>query len=391
MKRFIFFLIWVAIAGLVGVYLVHNHGSLIVTFNDTMIRMPLWLFVLAVIIALLVLKVIYRFLAKIFGFPSSISRGFYKRRQKKSIIQLKKLLQNFVTGDWSGVEKYAAGKADGKSIGLDGEMSYFAVKAQLEQDNFLQAQAGLKDFPKENRSSEMFYWLSATTYIGLDEYDRAIKVLEKAQASFSSSFTINCLYFKALLMTKRYSTAVKLLDKMRRLKGVDDKLYKHFEFTAYKGSLLEASMVNPLKVNQSWEIIPSALKKNREIIFTYINALFEQGQSEEANRKIGVVFKKNAGKEFIPLLEKWDFNGKENDLLRQILAVKLINMTSLDYLNIAKVYLKLKEYKSAATYIQKSCEIKESISAYVLLAETYNRQNLLAQEAECYEKLHKII
>jgi heme biosynthesis-associated TPR repeat protein len=392
MRRFLFFLFWVAISGLIGVYLVHNHGSLIITFNNTMISMPIWLGVLALIVALIALKVIIQIVAKIFGIPFQIGRGLSRRKQRKAIELLREMLTSVIIEDWLEVEKQTnKPKNNGKALQLSEEVSYFEIKSQIEQGNFLAAQKELKLLSEENKETVMYYWLLASCFIGQGDFDQANKTLEVANEKHSSEFVLTKLYFRVLMSSKRYAKAASLLDKIKRMRDLDKVAFKSDQVQAYSGSLVEASKISPMAISESWDRIPSALKNNREVVVAYIDALFKQQQKDKAFSITEKYIKKDPGKEYLPLLESHDFGGKEISFLNKILNIKLINVSADDYLNIAKVYLKVKEYKHAIEYIKRSLEINETLNAYVLLAETYNRQNLLAQEAECYQKLHKMI
>ncbi len=373
MRRFLFFLFWVAISGLIGVYLVHNHGSLIVTFNDTMVSMPLWLGVLALIVALIALKVIFQVIAKIFGIPLRIGRGLSRRKQRKAIVLLKEMLASVIIEDWLEVEKQAGKpKNSGKALKLSNEVSYFEIKSQIEQENYLAAHKELKLLSEDNKDSVMYYWLLASCFIGQGELDQANKTLENANEKHPESFVITRLYFKVLITSQRYAKAVSLLDKIKRMRDLDKVAFKSDQVQAYMGSLVEASRISPMAISEVWDLIPSAIKDKREVLVAYIDALFIQQQKEKAFSITEKQVKKNPGIEYLQLLEKQDFNGKEITFLNKILDTKLINVKADDYLNIAKVYLKVKEYQHAVDYINRSIELNAVSYTHLTLPTIYS-------------------
>lgn len=105
MKRFLWLLIILLIAVVIGIVVAQMHGYVLISLGATSVTAPLWLAVIAFIVACIIVYFVVRFIRLLYLVPKGWRLSFLKSRAQKRENTLKAGLNAFLVGDFQTAKK----------------------------------------------------------------------------------------------------------------------------------------------------------------------------------------------------------------------------------------------------------------------------------------------
>lgn len=280
MKKFLFLLIVLLFAVVIGIKVAQDPGYALFVYQQWSVEMPLWLsFVLAMFV-LMIFYVAVRFV------DSFKLYGNYLRvwnRQRKSNYAHKMLcrgLIELIEGHWQSAEKYLLLKVKRSETPLVNYlMAAKAAQAQGEhdrRDEYLRLAYGV------NPEAKIAIGLTkAELQLDQKQLEQALATLKHLkQLSPKHSHVLQELY-KLDLELKDWAHLKIMLPLLHKAKLLNSERYADLESQVFQGLMLDAMSLEEL--HQQWTAMPRHVRKCGDVVFAYAKKLigFDQAASAE--------------------------------------------------------------------------------------------------------------
>ena len=390
MRRFIYLLIWVGLSGGAGLYLVHHHSRLVVTFDQTMVAMPMWLALLSAAIGLVALWILWHILSRLWRLPQHWCQRRAAKKTRRAYGMVKQMIMRTMVADWSGLVRLVRRDKDAAAL-FGEETAALEIQALLAEGSYQQAARQLKAWHEAHGNTPLYEMLRMKVARALNQEETALQAARGAAAGTTDA---SVLYqaWETMLAFAYTTEARRVLETMKRYKCLTFERWEQLALKTWRCHIREAAQRHPEAVENAWDAIPRRLKKHSELIAAYLSALGVQQQHERRIKVGSKAIRHKPHKCYLPLLAQWDWNGQEARLLWLISEAGNQHFGARDYLYMGSVALKIRDYSRGVGYVRKVLEIQPcSIKAYVLLADLYQHLDQPDRQQACYERLHQLI
>lgn len=279
MKRFLWLLIILLIAVVIGIVVAQMHGYVLISLGTTSVTAPLWLAVIAFIVACLIVYFLVRFIRLLYLVPKGWRLSFLKSRAQKREKTLKAGLSAFLVGDFTTAKKRFKELANHRYMAPETwfMMSRSAALAgdRSESIDALHQAAKLK-----------FKDRSALTLLEVDSLLEEGKLNEasvKLQPLLQSQPKSLPVIQRSLALEKRRNNWSAVIALLPRFKKVVDSTQVNDQFIeAYRGLFHQADSED--RARAIWSEVPKTLQGDAVLTASYVRTLASFKAYERADQ-----------------------------------------------------------------------------------------------------------
>ena len=384
MKRFILAaLLAIIVSVTIGVTAFYNGaGYVVFSFAQYTVETS-FIFMLGFLaISFFILYYLFRILSKLLYFPNYMSRRHTERQSERSKNALVKGLIEMSEGRFEQAEKILIKQADASDTSL---LNYLmAARSAQQVEAYDRRDEYLRLAHEATPSADIAIGLTqAELQLSHKQLEQALATLNHLSNVSPKHGYVKKLQARAYQQLGDWDSLVPILEDVRRLKAMDERLLAEDEVEAFNG-LLKSSIkqVDGDKTNATWQNMPKRLKNNTRLIQVYCNYLVKNNHHQEAE----VLVKNQLSDTWNDELAMLYSNIKVEDGTRQLetaetwLHGQARNAVLL--LVLGKLCVNCQLWGKARSYFESSLGVQPSAEGYLKLAELLDNKMDEHEEAQ---------
>lgn len=267
---------------LVTLAAMHNPGYVLIERSPWSVEMPLTLFVLLLIAAVVLLYILLHMTMRLLRIPRDVGRWRLDRRLRHQQKALHAGLVKFLEGDHAGAEKDLVGDIKAEDVpGIHYLVAACAAQGQghrEERDEYLtQAQRA----PGLALAAGL---LQAYLHEAAREYERSLATLNALRISHPGNRTVLRLLAQRARGLRDWTTVTQLAPELRRHKAMEPAAIDDLERDAHRHLLILAAAHAQADTEAVWHAIPRSHRQHPTLIALYARNLIRRGEIDEAER-----------------------------------------------------------------------------------------------------------
>lgn len=372
-------LILLGLGALLGLWLLHDPGYVLVSWGLTSVEMSLWVGIVAWLLSLLVAMVCTDLLVRLLGFNGWWSRWTQQRHLQRSARALQEATVAYERGDWRRAERqfFAAARLSPQPL----PAWLGAARAALRGQAMDRAEQYL--VLAEERGNRLAVGLArARLLMGGGRWEQASVLLARLQDKFRKDESVLRLRVDVLTRLQKWGELADLLPLLRRGKS-EDARFEALEKRACREVLAwlgqAASRVDRSytvgKLEQYWATLPRHLRQDEELRVAYAEQLIRIGADDEAEALLAGQLGKEWSPAAIEAYGRTRSTRPDAALARaQALEAEHPHNPAL-LLALGRLCLQNRRWDEARHYFEASLALRKSPEAYAELVRLLARLN----------------
>lgn len=273
MKRLIFILIALAAAVWIGLNLHRGPGIIVVSFAGWRIDAPLWLGLLALLLAYILLYYILSVISGVVYIAKNlktIAANFSKKRANQ--LNIKGFIAAF-EGKWAMAEQALVQSAHASDMPW---LNYlFAAKAAQAQGEEKRSDNYLDQAHKQSSGTQTAITLtSAKLHYQRGQYQQSLHLLKDLYVKMPTHPTVLKLLQEVYIQLGDWENLRKLLPKIKQSKNISPQKYQALENRVWTELLrVTCQDKSDLATTKLWQTMPKRLRQEMDIVLLYVNFL----------------------------------------------------------------------------------------------------------------------
>lgn len=367
MKTLFLSLLILGLAVWFGVTLHNNSGYVLIAFSQWTVEMPLWFFVVSL---LLLVGGSYLLLRTIIGLVRAPYRlkNFYRRtRMHRAREKMRTGFIALAEGRWKDAERLLSSTASTLPHSL---LSFLgaAIAAQqvgaLERrDNYLRLAHG------STKNADVAVSLTqARLQIEQGQLEQGLATLQLLRQLSPKHDYVLTLLKDVYASLGEWNALLELVGNMQSRKIISEAEAEKLQALAYSMLLKNASAQSFMALESTWGNIDKRLKNNTELVSAYVDLLLEHQRSDIAEEILREYFKKHWDEKLVRLYGL--IMGR--DLIKQLATaetwLKAHPTDPVLLLTLGRLSLRNQLWGKGRQYLQKSAELAPNVETYLALA-----------------------
>lgn len=320
MRYAIILLVFAAAMTAAGTLLSQNEGYVEIGLTNGTYKMPLWYFIVALVVLIVASIIAFKILATIISIPGLTKRFGKKRRAYKANELLQKGMLAMGKGQWKKAEKILV-KGARLSHNANNDPSLFLSTAAQAAQN-LGAEERRDQYLLEARQLSVEGIDTITTALSeasihLDEKqpEKALAVLQPHRTSHYSNPKLIQIESEAHAQLDRYDEVWQLLPSLKKYLPSKQAYEERQEEVA---KALFASPNSSLEsIEKAWSELSKSSRKDEGVLLNFISALIYRDEEERAEKMLSSMIKTDYSDPLIHAYTQLDI-GSSNDRLRKV-------------------------------------------------------------------------
>ncbi len=267
---------------LVTLAAMHNPGYVLIERSPWSVEMPLTLFGLLLIAAVILLYVLLHVVMRLLRLPKDVGRWRLDRRLRHQQKALHSGLIKFLEGDHAGAEKDLVGDIKTDDVpGIHYLAAACAAQGQGRQEKRDEYLTQAQRMPGLALAAGL---VQAYLHEAGREYERSLATLNALRISHPGNRTVLRLLAQRARGLRDWTAITQLTPELRRYKVMEPAVIDDMERDAHRHLLLLASHHAQTDTETVWRAIPRAYRQHPALIAIYARSLIRQGAMDEAER-----------------------------------------------------------------------------------------------------------
>ncbi len=267
---------------LVTLAALHNPGYVLIERSPWSVEMPLTLFVLLLVAAVVLLYTLLHMTMRLLRIPRDVGRWRLDRRLRHQQKGLHVGLIKFLEGDYASAEKDLVGDFKAEDVpGIHYLVAACTAQGQghrEERDEYLtQAQR----VPGLGLAAGL---LQAYLHEAAREYERSLATLNALRISHPGNRTVLRLLAQRARGLRDWTTVTQLAPELRRYKAMEAAAIDDLERDAHRQLLALAATHAQADTEAVWRAIPRTHRQHPTLIALYARTLIRRGETDAAER-----------------------------------------------------------------------------------------------------------
>jgi HemY protein len=280
----------VAVALLIGFQ--HDSGYVIVHFSHSQVELAFWTAIIGTLIAFIVLYVIVRILARLFGLGSY----FRKRKKVRVAGSIKELteggLTDTVNGRWASAHNQLEKAAELSRNKLIPRL-FCALNAHL-AGNWATRDTALSSVDTKNKSEQTTFQLARAQFlVASEEWEKALSCLKNLHQQDSSHPQINFLLAKTCFHLHEWQQLHQLLPNLKKNKSIDAALLQRWQDTCFLKRLQQATRQCTDFLLDTWKRADRSEREKTAARHAYVDGLIRLNEFQRAKSELTGLLKKS--------------------------------------------------------------------------------------------------
>ncbi|WP_298135436.1 heme biosynthesis HemY N-terminal domain-containing protein [Acidiferrobacter sp.] len=260
----------------------HDPGYVLIERSPWSVEMPLTLFGLLLIVAVILLYGLLHMTVRLVRLPKDVGRWRLDRRLRHQQKALHSGLIKFLEGDHAGAEKDLVGDIKTDSVpGIHYLAAACAAQGQGHPEKRDEYLTQAHNVPGLGLAAGL---LQAYLYEAAREYERSLATLNALRISHPGNRRVLRLLAQRARGLRDWTTIAQLTPELRRYKVMEPAAIDDLERDAHRHLLVLASQHAPGEIEAAWRAIPKAHRQHPSLVAIYARSLIRQGAIEEAER-----------------------------------------------------------------------------------------------------------
>lgn len=374
MRYAIILLLIAATLTLGGTYLSQHEGYIELGLSGGTYQMPLWYFLVALVVAIVVIMVVVKVLWTIIRLPA-IARRFGKgRRQKVTNDLLQKGMLAMGKGQWKKAEKLLVKGSRAAYKAKQDPSLFLASAAQAAQQQGADQRRDQYLLEARQLSVEGVDTLAAALsearlHLDSGNADNALTTIRPHRMLHAQNPQLLAIESEANEQLGNYQQVWHLLSSQK--KNFASKAdYQERQKSVAKG-LFNAENASLEAIEKTWSELPRQLKQDESVFLNYVSGLVNQGEEEKAEKLLEKAIRKDFADPLIHAYTQLEVGSSTHRLekFQQWLRYKGDNA----YLNYgaAKSAYQSEQFEQAKSYAETSVKSQPLPEAFALLGKIY--------------------
>ncbi|GGF95703.1 MULTISPECIES: hypothetical protein [Cysteiniphilum] len=265
MKKIIWLVLICALAVLISLWVIANPGVVAFFVKDTLIKLPLWLFVVLIVALFCVLGLLYHLLRLVLLSPKQWWQGLRIRKRDRLTYKLVEMQRAYLLRDHHLLEKkYTLAKLNMPIVGDGLVMLYW--QGLLAQGKYQELQSILQTSSKANKKTFVWRYYQAMIFYKVEAFDEAMPLLLTLIKDSPNSIEIIEALINSQLAERRIIDAKNTLLKHQRflssstIDNVFQQLFSH--------------AISLRDLNEIWQSVPRTHSLTLDAEYAYFNRLY---------------------------------------------------------------------------------------------------------------------
>ncbi len=397
MKWKIIFLVALIIGALGGSWLKNLPGFVIIAYEKTSYEMRLWVAVVIILFVWSLFLLFGIFIRSLLNNTKKMKGWTDGRQWKKARKQTIQGMLAFSEGRWQQSEKAmiaAAKQSDTKLVNYLIAAQAAQYQNQEGQDSLERRDTYLRAAHKLEPSAGVAIGITqAQLQLDNCQNEQALATLTELKTKSPNHPFIIKLLCIAHQRLNDWNSIIELLPFIKKFKVYNEEKLNEIEDQSVRNLLSSIAKNSELeKLKDTWQTLPSQLRKKESNQLFYIKMLTKFDQMDEADQLIRTYFKKKGSESstLIKAIEQFgeikssntnqQFNFLENWYTQSNQAPNEI------YLSLGKVAFNAELWGKARFYLERSLQSNPSAEGYLMMANTLKKLNDHELAEECFKQ-----
>lgn len=374
MTKTLFIFLILLLSVLLGVYLQHDPGFVLISVNHWSLETTLWVAIPALFLLIILIHVLLLTWHKISRIPGSISHWRNNRRIKKSQKNTRKGLIEFSEGHWKAAQKNLIKALPDAETPI---LNYLtaARAAQEMGDSTLRDQylrEAQQSMPEATIAVEL---TQAQLQLANKQWEQALATLKHLQDLAPNHPYVLRLLLNLNMQINDWEQVIALLPRLKKDRILTEDEFKKTEQQSYLKMLeLLIKQDEALLIQNLIDKLPKALIHDPQIMATFSQYLILNHKEKAAENILRRCLEKNPESEtLIELYSQLTFSEQQLNFAESLVK-KAPNSAAL-YLNLGKIALLNQLYGKSKSYLEESIKLKPSRAAYIELGKLFELLN----------------
>ncbi|MBE9539363.1 MAG: heme biosynthesis protein HemY [Proteobacteria bacterium] len=302
--RKIFVLVLIALlAGVAVVALIETDpGYVLITYGNYTLESSVWVGLLLLLLFTGLVYLSLRLIRKLLSGQSSLVSWFGNRKSRQAARLTTQGLISFIEGNWVKSRRQLLRGAKGNDAPLLNYLTAARASYRLNDVDKMREYLGAAE-DSEAQAGIAVELTQAEMKLHAEQYEQALATLVRARRNAGKHPYVLDLMRKAYLGLNDWAKLAELLPEMKKYKILPEDKLLDLERTVYL-QLLESSSAGDNAVadlHAQWQKLPSELRKDRDMGYSYVKLLVENGAFEAAEKVILRFLKKDWDAGFVRL------------------------------------------------------------------------------------------
>lgn len=374
MRHAVILLIIAALLTVGGTYLSQNEGSVVVQLSNGAYQMPLWYFLVALVVGILALMLVIKVLWSVIRLPKTMARFGKNRRTLNANNLLQKGMLAMGKGQWKKAENLLV-KGSRLMHKANGDPSLFlSTAAQAAQrqgadarrDQYLLEARQLSVEGVDTLTSSL---AEARLHLEAGEPQQALEAIKEQRTLYGQNPQMLAIQSEANEQLGNYPAVWGLLSDLK--KQFPDKAGYHIRQMDVAKHIFVAENSRLEDIEKVWSELPKAAKQDDSVFLNYVSGLLHHGQDNMAEQLLSKSIRKDYADPVIHAYTQLEI-GSSTERLGKIKRW-LKSAPDNPYLNYgaAKLAFQSELLEDARNYATASIKAQPLPEAFALLGKIY--------------------
>ncbi len=386
MKKYGWIIVLLFSGLILGPKLKQLEGFVVIAIDKTTAQFPLWLGILILFLTVIVVHIMIEFFKKTSDVVSQVKEWSGSHKWKKARRDTIAGMMAFAEGRWEISEKNmlkAAKEGDTKLINY-----LIAAEAAQNRGDFEKRSAYLQKCKQVAPDKDFAIELTqARLQLESSQYEEAQASLRHLLEMEPANDYVLRLYARTSDKLNDWDEVINSFNKGHK----NDKEMEKFFVNAIKNKLTVLSFDQKKKeIAQLWKNLPNKIKKQTDVIYSYIKVLIDLNEKEKAEKLLRKQLKNSDDFTLIKLFSTIESSqpGKQLDIIENKIPNSRNKAEVLDIL--VNLSIKLKLWTKAKRFIEQSIKIKNTSTKQLKLAKILNQLGNKDQAVKIWDQLLEI-
>ena len=385
--KWIAFLFALVVGGLAGSAIKNLPGIVVIAYEKTSYEMRLWVAVCFILLFVVVLIFFFAFIVSLFSGTSKLKRWQSSRGPRKSRKKSIEGMLAFTEGRWKASEDAmvkAAKTSDTKLINY-----LIAAQAAQQQNAEVRRDAYLRLASQAEPAAKTAIGLTqAQLQIQHNQYEQALASLNELKDDNPNHPYVLKLLAQLYSKLQDWSSLQKLIPVLKKHHILEATELTQLEEKSVAGILNQQAIDGKVEaLNDTWQNLPGAYRKNKNNIINYVSLLVDFEQFNEAESLLKPVLKKQPDARTITLYGniKSDESNKQFAFL-EALQQSNKNVPKEIFLALGKLAFYASLWGKARHFFERALQTQPSAEAYLYMAKTLQHLDDNQHASSCYQQ-----
>lgn len=283
MKRFFLAALIALLAGaLVFEQMAAGSGYVLIALGNTAYEMSFWTAAIGLIVLITTIHLVLWLVSNIFAITTGTAGKIAKVGQKSQQQRTARGLIEFIEGNWKQARQLLIKSAKHADTPMINYLA--AARSTYELGNEKEAIELLHAAEKSNPDNTLAVVLTqARMYLAAQKYERSMANLKRARELAPHHPVVLDLLHQNYRQLRDWSALLELIPDLRRYKILSESSISELEITVHRALLVQSGQsLNVGTIDQQWDKVPKALRKQSPVLLGYVKQLTVAGQLAKA-------------------------------------------------------------------------------------------------------------